>query len=113
MKRYIEYLNSVGAAKIPHRESDLLTHSRNVFGNVVFMAANGFTPIGLKSGKEAVEYSIAKLGGLNNRELAEKMSRYRELGLTGSDVGISIIKRNFQDLGMDPITYFKKALNAK
>ena len=30
MKRYIEYLNSVGAAKIPHRESDLLTHSRNV-----------------------------------------------------------------------------------
>ena len=30
MKRYIEYLNSVGADKIPHRESDLLTHSRNV-----------------------------------------------------------------------------------
>ena len=90
-----------------------LTHSRNVFGNVIFMAANGFTPIGLKSGKEAVEYSIAKLGGLNNRELAEKMSRYRELGLTGSDVGIGIIKRNFQDLGMDPNTYFKKALNAR
>tara|TARA_B100000131_G_scaffold288855_1_gene300462 strand:- start:255 stop:695 length:441 start_codon:yes stop_codon:yes gene_type:complete len=30
VKRYIEYLNSVGADKIPHRESDLLTHSRNV-----------------------------------------------------------------------------------
>ncbi len=90
-----------------------LTHSRNVFGNVVFMGANGFTPIGLKSGREAVEYSIAKLGGLNNRKLAEKMSRYRELGLTGSDVGINIIKRNFQDLGMNPNTYFKKALNAR
>ncbi len=30
MNRYIDYLNSVGADKIPHRESDLLTHSRNV-----------------------------------------------------------------------------------
>tara|TARA_B100000131_G_scaffold288892_1_gene300540 strand:- start:255 stop:695 length:441 start_codon:yes stop_codon:yes gene_type:complete len=30
VNRYIDYLNSVGADKIPHRESDLLTHSRNV-----------------------------------------------------------------------------------
>ena len=30
MKRYIEYLISVGADQIPHRNSDLLTHSKNV-----------------------------------------------------------------------------------
>ena len=30
MKRYIEYLSSINADKIPHRESDLLTHSKNV-----------------------------------------------------------------------------------
>jgi len=90
-----------------------LTHGRNIFGNLIFMGANGFAPIGIGSGKDALVHSIAKLGGLNNRKLAETMSRYRELGITGSDVGVGTMKRNLQKLGQDPNTYYKNSFNWK
>lgn len=89
-----------------------LTHARNVLGNMVFMVSNGMLP-GVKGTFEAGKYTIRKLAGFNNRKVAEQFNKYRELGITSSDVGIGTIKRNLAEFNSNPEKFFNRRLSVK
>ena len=84
-----------------------ITNARNVLGNVTFMISNGMLP-GAKGTYDAGKYTIAKLGNLNNRKLAEQFNKYRELGITNTDIVTSTLKRNLGTFADDPDAYFNR-----
>ena len=84
-----------------------ITHARNVLGNVTFMISNGMLP-GAKGTYDAGKYTIAKLGNLNNRKLAEQFNKYRKLGITNTDIVTSTLKRNLGTFADDPDAYFNR-----
>ena len=84
-----------------------VTHARNVLGNITFMVSNGMLP-GVKGTYDAGKYAIAKLGNLNNRNLAKQFNKYRELGITNTDIVTGTLKRNLKTFAGDPESYLNR-----
>lgn len=83
------------------------THAVNVFGNNIFMAANGFIP-GTRGAVNAATFVGSKLSGLTNKNLTKKWNRYRELGITGTDVVAETIRANIKQISrQNPNKYDK------
>jgi len=86
------------------------THSVNVFGNNIFMAANGFIPY-TRGVVDAVTFASSKLSGLTNKNLTKKWNRYRELGITGTDVIAETIRANIKQISrQSPNRYDKPSV---
>ena len=68
------------------------THGRNVMGNGILLIANGFG--GPKGFGKAITSTAAKLGGVTNKNLADKYAEYLELGVASSGVNIGVIRKN-------------------
>lgn len=83
------------------------THAINVLGNNVFMVSNGFIP-GTTGVKDAAQFVIKKFGGINNKDLIKKFNKYRELGVTGSDIAVETIRSNIDRIAARPDVYLKK-----
>ena len=88
------------------------THSVNVFGNNIFMAANGFIPY-TRGVVDAVTFVGSKLSGLTNKNLTKKWNRYRELGITGSDVLAETLRANIKQMTRGPNMYDKPSIARK
>ena len=85
------------------------THSVNVLGNNIFMAANGFIP-NTRGIVDAIEFATRSLTGLSNKRLTQKWNRYRELGITGSDVLAETLRANIKRFTSAPNMYDKPSI---
>ncbi len=84
----------------------------NIAGNNILMLASGHMPISVKGFKQAAKSGGATMFGthpkmkqwlgMSNKELADTQARYRELGLTGSDINVNLLRRYFRALDSDP-----------
>ena len=83
------------------------THAINVLGNGMFMISNGFVP-GASGLKDAGEFVISKFTGLKNEDLTKRFNKYRELGITGTDLALETIRTNLDRISSRPEKYFKK-----
>lgn len=96
--------------------ANIPTHGKNMMGNVIMLTANGILPTGT-SLKQAVKTTSSQLLNKNNKELAETLAEYVELGVTNSGIGLGIVRRNLkvaaEDSGkyIDDITALRKAKN--
>ena len=88
------------------------THAVNVFGNNIFMAANGFIP-GTRGAVNAATFVGSKLSGLTTKNLTQKWNRYRELGITGSDVLTETIRANIKQMSRGINMYDKPSVARK
>ena len=85
------------------------THGRNVMGNVMLMMANGF--VGPNGYREALQTTAANLSGKTNKQLAEKMAEYVELGIANSGVNVNTIRNNLKQLSKDPDAALLNTIN--
>ena len=83
------------------------THAINILGNGMFMISNGFVP-GASGLKDAGEFVISKFTGLKNEDLVKKFNKYRELGITGTDLALETMRTNLDRISSRPEKYFKK-----
>tara|TARA_B100000927_G_C16476222_1_gene473496 strand:- start:366 stop:4289 length:3924 start_codon:yes stop_codon:yes gene_type:complete len=96
--------------------ANIPTHGKNMMGNIIMLTANGILPTGT-SLKQAVKTTSSQLLNKNNKELAETLAEYVELGVTNSGIGLGIVRRNLkvasEDSGkyIDDITALRKAKN--
>ena len=96
--------------------ANIPTHGKNMMGNIIMLTANGILPTGT-SLKQAVKTTSSQLLNKNNKELAETLAEYVELGVTNSGIGLGIVRRNLKaaagDSGkyIDDITALRKAKN--
>ena len=88
------------------------THSVNVLGNNLFMAANGFIP-NTRGVLDAAEFASRSLLKLTNKRLVEKWNRYRELGITGTDVYAETIRANIKQMSGPSKIYDKPSIGRK
>tara|TARA_R110002110_G_scaffold213460_1_gene426722 strand:+ start:467 stop:4204 length:3738 start_codon:yes stop_codon:yes gene_type:complete len=88
------------------------THAVNVLGNNLFMAANGFIP-NTRGSVDALEFATRNLFPLSNKKLTQKWNRYRELGITGSDVLAETLRANIKRFTSSPNMYDKPSIARK
>ena len=88
------------------------THAVNVLGNHLFMASNGFIP-NTKGSVDALEFATRNLVPLSNKKLTQKWNRYRELGITGTDVITETIRANIKRFTSSPNMYDKPSIARK
>jgi len=68
------------------------THGRNVMGNTVIMAANGFLPFG----KGQATFITKRMLGKNDREFAKEIGELQRLGVLDSDVRAETVRASLR-----------------
>jgi len=92
------FLKYWGAAKgITQANKTVLnpaTHGRNFVGNMIFMGANGMSPVPTKS--KAIQATAARISGYSNEELGKYLGKMIGFGLADSSVTYGMIKDNLK-----------------
>lgn len=101
-----------GTTQYAKTVANVPTHGKNMLGNVVMLTANGILPTGT-SVKQAVKTTANQLRNKNNRELADQLAEYVELGVTNSGVGLGIVRRNLNEAFKNSDKYLDKILGAR
>jgi hypothetical protein len=104
MKTWMNLKGMSQAAKTVYNPS---THVANTLGQGAILLANGILPLG-KEAKKAGVTTLKKLLGQTNEELGKYNGRLRELGITNSNVGLGMLRKNLQEAGKDPFKYMDK-----
>ena len=79
------YLKAVGTVKWANTVGNLVTHARNIIGNLGFVIGNGhFNPFG-------VTQAFKLTFGQSKTEIAQRMDRLIELGIVNQDVQVEEI----------------------
>lgn len=105
------YSGIKGSTQFAKTVLNVPTHGKNMLGNVVMLTANGILPTG-QSLSKAVKTTANQLRGKNNRELADQLAEYVELGITNSGVGLGIVRRNLSEAFQNPDNYLSKVTGA-
>jgi len=101
------YAGLKGSSQFAKTVLNIPTHGKNMIGNVVMLTANGILPTGTSISK-AVKTTANQLRNKNNRELADQLAEYVELGITNSGVGLGIVRRNLNEAFKDSDGYLSK-----
>jgi hypothetical protein len=77
------YMRLISTAKFSKTVLSVMTHVRNIVGNLWFLAANGH--LGGRSGGKAIQTIANDLGKLNRQDFRDRMLKYIELGVINED----------------------------
>ena len=91
MRNWIKFK---AASQIAKTVGSPATHGRNVLGNTVIMAANGFLPFG----KGQATFITKRMLGKNDREFAKEIGELQRLGVLDSDVRAETVRASLQDM---------------
>ena len=85
------------------------THVANTLGQSAILLANGMVPLGKGAGK-ALSVTMHKLAGKTDEDMGKYLGRASELGITDSGVTVSMIKKNMEQGGGDPLKFMEKSI---
>lgn len=94
------YLKAIGAVKAGKTVGSIITHIKNVEGNIGFVLSNGHLPFidGSKpdgSFIKAMKMAFADVGGYSNKEIQDFLRPLIENNIIGQSVGANEIKNMF------------------
>lgn len=97
---YEAFLRAKGLSQVSKTALNIATHGRNIMGNMFLMVANGF--FGPSGYGKALKSTASNLIGKTNKELAEQMAEYVQLGIVNSGVNVNVIRNNLRKMAQDP-----------
>jgi hypothetical protein len=107
---YVPYMRLISSVKWAKTIGSLATHSKNIVGNIGFMAINGHYRIGEM--QNAFNTVINDFNKSDNQQLREKMSEYISLGIVKQSAGVGEIMDMFKDAELNE-DLFERLTNRK
>ena len=91
------YMKAISMIKWGKTIGSVMTHAKNLFGNLGFVAVNGHT----SGAVDAFKAIYSDISNSSNEEIRKRIDKYIELGIMKQSAGIGEIRDMFKDADFD------------
>ncbi len=91
------YMKAISLIKWGKTIGSIMTHGKNLFGNLGFVAVNGHT----SGAKDAFKAIVSDMKNSSNEEMRKRIDNYIEIGVMNQSTGMNEIRDMFKDSDFD------------